>query len=101
MPLLTSITEDDIRHERAVELAFEEMKYWDLRRWRTAVTELDGKRYKGLQYSYYYNEDKYDFHLVIGDIAPRVFKQKYYYLPLGVSRIADNPNLVENPGYSN
>jgi len=99
MPLLTSITEDDIRHERAVELAFEEMKYWDLRRWRTAVTKLDGKIYKGLQYSYYYNEDKYDFHLVNGDIAPRVFQQRNYYLPLGVSRIADNPNLVENPGY--
>jgi len=66
MPLLTTITEDDIRHERQVELVFEEKRYWDFRRWRIAVEKLDGLRTKGLQYIY---------------------------------RIADNPNLVENPDY--
>ena len=37
---LSSITRDQIRHERKVELAFEGHRYWDLRRWRTATTEL-------------------------------------------------------------
>ena len=29
----------------------------------------------------------------------RVFQERHYYLPLGIGRISDNPNLVENPGY--
>jgi len=99
MPQLGSITEEAIRHERTVELVFEENRYWDLRRWRIAHELLDGMRTKGLQYSYYYNEDKYDFILKNGDPSSRTFQQRHYYLPLGVTRIADNPNLVENPGY--
>jgi hypothetical protein len=27
------------------------------------------------------------------------FPEKNYYFPVGQSRIAANPNLVENPGY--
>jgi hypothetical protein len=99
MPLLSTLTEEAIRHERTVELAFEENRYWDLRRWRIAHEFLDGLRTKGLEYTYYYNEDKYDFILKNGDPSSRTFQQRHYYLPLGVSRIADNPNLVENPGY--
>ena len=43
MPALSpaEITEDKIRQERQVELAFEEHVFWDLRRWRIAVEELD------------------------------------------------------------
>ena len=60
---------------------------------------LNGLRAKGLEYTYYYDEDKYDFHLKNGDRSERVFQDRHYYLPLGVGRLADNPNLVENPGY--
>jgi len=31
----------------------------------------------------------------------RTFAEKNYYLPIGKDRLADNPNLVENPGYTN
>jgi hypothetical protein len=99
MPLLTNITEEDIRHERQVELVFEEKRYWDFRRWRIAVEKLDGLTTKGLQYVYYFDEDKYDLILKNGDPSARVVQERHYYYPLGVNRIADNPNLVENPGY--
>jgi len=99
MPDLSTISEDAIRHERTVELVFEDHRYWDLRRWRTAESFLDGLRGKGLQYSYYFNEDKYDFILINGERSARVFQKRHYYLPIGVNRIADNPKLVENPGY--
>ena len=99
MPTRASVTEEDIRHERFVELVFENHRYWDLRRWRTAKEFLDGLRVKGLEYTYYYDEDKYDLHLKNGDRSERVFQDRHYYFPLGISRIADNPNLVENPGY--
>lgn len=38
-----------IRHERKVELAFEGLYYWDLRRWKVASTELTGIRRHGLK----------------------------------------------------
>lgn len=99
MPLLTSTTEDDIRHERQVEMVFEQTRYWDFRRWRIAIEKLDGLRTQGLEYNYHFDEDKYDLIIKNGDPSSRVVQERHYYLPLGVNRIADNPNLVENPGY--
>lgn len=99
MPELTSITEEAIRHERTVELVFEDHRYWDLRRWRIAHEFLDGLRGKGLEYTYHYDVDQYDFHLKVAEAGTRTFQQRHYYLPLGVDRIADNPNFIENPGY--
>lgn len=99
MPELNSITLEDIRHERQVEFAFENHRYWDLRRWRIAHEFLDGLQTEGLEYTYHYDEDRYEFHLKAGDPSARTFQERHYYLPLGVGRLADNPNLVENPGY--
>lgn len=98
---LGGVDRDKIRHERKVELAFENHRYWDLRRWRTAATELT-RTYSGLRYIYDAATGKYrvDF---IDDIDGRAkkptFPDKNYYFPIGQSRIAANPNLVENPGY--
>lgn len=99
MPLRTTVSEDDIRNERAVELAFEDHRYWDLRRWRIAHEFLHEFQTEGLEYTYNFNEDKYNFHLKVGDPRARTFQERHYYLPLGVNRIADNPMLDENPGY--
>ena len=47
MPARAGLTWDNIMQERQVELFAEDHRYWDLRRWRTAVETLDGKRLKG------------------------------------------------------
>lgn len=99
MPPKEQVTEGVIRHEREVELAFEGFRYWDLRRWRTAVEKLGGLRTKGLQYKYVWDTKKYQISIVNGEGGARTFQERHYYLPLGVDRLADNPNLVENPGY--
>jgi starch-binding outer membrane protein, SusD/RagB family len=99
MPLLTDLTEDKIRQERQVELAYEEHRYWDLRRWRIAVDVLDGVRFQGFKWEYDYDTDKYSMTLVNGESVARVFQPRHYYFALGVERIADNTNLIENPGY--
>ena len=99
MPSISEATEVAIRHERTVELVFEDHRYWDLRRWRTAHTFLNGLQTKGLTYTYHYDEKKYDFHLINADPSLRVFQERHYYWPLGVSITSDNTNLVENPGY--
>lgn len=98
---LTSIDREKIHHERKVELAFENHRYWDLRRWRTAVTALT-RTYSGLRYIYDAASGKYRLDFV-DDIDGRpqtpTFPEKNYYLPIGHGRTSANPNLVENPGY--
>jgi starch-binding outer membrane protein, SusD/RagB family len=102
MPALTKaqITEDKIRQERRVELAFEEHTFWDLRRWRTAVQELDNVKRNRMHFRYNYDTKKYTIAIGDGDLGRiRLFKERNYYYALGLNRISDNPNLIENPGY--
>ncbi|MFV0604197.1 MAG: RagB/SusD family nutrient uptake outer membrane protein, partial [Niabella sp.] len=101
MPARITLTENQIRQERRVELAFEEHSYWDLRRWRIAESVLNGKRFLGIKYEYDFDKKKYLFVTVNAEGASRIFQPKHYYLPLGISTIADNSNLVENPDYNN
>jgi hypothetical protein len=99
MPPKDEITIETIQNERLVELTWENHSYWDLRRWRIAKDVLDGVRLKGLQYTYNYNTKKYIIALINAEGVARTFLDRNYYLPLGVNRVAENPNFVENPGY--
>lgn len=99
--VLTSISRDKIRHERRVELAWEGHRYWDLRRWRIATTELS-KWWSGIQYILDVETGKYQIKVVEkidGTSNVPQFRQENYYFPITPSRVANNPNLVENPGY--
>ncbi|MEX0273415.1 MAG: RagB/SusD family nutrient uptake outer membrane protein [Flavobacteriaceae bacterium] len=99
MPLLATVSEEKIRHERQVELFAEDHRYWDLRRWRIAVEVLNGVSLKGLKYEYDGISRDYKISFSNAENVERVFQERNYYLPLGLSRLADNHNLVENPGY--
>lgn len=100
MPAKTTLTVEDVRNERFVELFIEEHRYWDLRRWRIAVQELNGKGFKGVTWEYYIAENKYTAKIKDADFGQiRTFAERNYYFPIGLGRLADNPNLVENPGY--
>ena len=100
MPAKTTVTLDDIKNERFVELYGENHRYWDLRTWKDAVKELhlvtkfgtkwyrrksDGM-YKAKQWKWNFSQN-----------TP--FLEKMYWLPFGTNKLAQNPNLVENPGY--
>lgn len=100
MPPITEITEARIRQERRVELAFEDHVFWDLRRWRTAVEELDQVVKHRFHWDYDYDTGMYYAEIADGDRGRvRTHPERNYYYALGLGRIADNPNLVENPGY--
>ena len=100
MPPLDLITEDRIRQERQVELAFEDHVFWDLRRWRIAVEELDQKQRHRFQWDYNFDTGMYTAVIGDGDRGRvRSHPERNYYYALGLGRLADNPNLVENPGY--
>lgn len=100
MPLRMAITEELIRHERQVELCFEDHRFWDIIRWRAADQYLDGVTNKGLRFTYVKATGKYIITLKNAeDPATRNFGDERYYLPFGITRLADNPELKQNPGY--
>ncbi len=107
MPEYTSaITREQIRRERKVELAFEGNRYFDVRRWRTAVDDLSND-WHGLRYildaeSYGSGAPKYQLEIlehVAGNNPVPYFEEKHYYLPISKARTTSNSNLIENPGY--
>ncbi|WP_233377876.1 RagB/SusD family nutrient uptake outer membrane protein [Maribellus sp. CM-23] len=91
-----------IKKERKVELAFEGHRYWDLRRWRIAETEII-KRQTGLRYVRDYASGKLQLQVIEnidgGPNVTPVFESHYYYLPITKTRTQQNSNLIENPGY--
>ncbi|MEK9604385.1 MAG: RagB/SusD family nutrient uptake outer membrane protein [Flavobacteriaceae bacterium] len=99
MPAKASIDEEVIRNERAVELVFEEHRFWDLRRWRIAEEVLNETMHKGLSFIYNHDTKKYKISVKNAIRSPRVFLSHHYYYPLTLTKLSDNPNLVENPGY--
>lgn len=94
-----TITLEKVRLERRSELAFETHRYWDLRRWRTAISELNSKRFQGLRIIMHYQTGKYYFIPFNCESFTRVFRQEHYYNPITNARRDNNPDLVENPIY--
>lgn len=84
---------DLIRLERRVELAFEEHRFWDVRRWKIATSlkgSIDGmKIIKNPDDSYTYNRQI--------AIEQRVFEPKHYFYPVPQSEINRNATLKQNP----
>lgn len=86
-----------IRNERRIEMAFEEQRFWDIRRWKIAEQVLNGPL-KGM--NIVKNSDG-TFSYTILDIAPAVFDaSKNYLFPIPYSEIQTNPNMTQNPGYT-
>ncbi|TDQ08786.1 RagB/SusD family nutrient uptake outer membrane protein [Pedobacter metabolipauper] len=84
-----------IRQEQLIELAFEGQRFWDLRRWKTAITEYNRKPIQGwdLQQSdptFYYRTK------VVFD---QKFSLKDYFWPIRDNNLLVNKNLVQNLGW--
>ena len=84
-----------VKHERQVELAFEDHRYWDLLRWKDAMTVLN-QPVQGVKVTRTGNT--YSYRVV--DVAGRTFAARNYYLPLMRSEIENAAGTLEqNPGY--
>ncbi|WP_299667922.1 RagB/SusD family nutrient uptake outer membrane protein [uncultured Polaribacter sp.] len=100
MPDKLSIDMDIIKNERKVELAFEGIRFWDVRRWRTAEQDLSGVFSKLTTY-YIRSRDTYGYLIQNAQgNRSRSFLKQHYYMPLRRIHITENPNLVQNPGYN-
>lgn len=84
-----------VKHERRVELAFEDHRYWDLLRWKDAMEVLN-QPILGVKPTK--AGDHYTYEVV--EVAERVFQQRNYYLPFTRAEIENsNGTLEQNPSY--
>lgn len=116
MPALTE-TGDALRqryrNERRVELAFEEHRYHDARRWMIAPTTL-GRKVQWIAITgtlkagksvtlYKYDPTSYDYlyKVIEGDPGKenRAWVDKMYFRPISRDEMNRNNKLVQNPGY--
>jgi hypothetical protein len=101
------------RNERRIEMAFEEQRYHDARRWMIAPTTLGNKVQvinvigtlkPGKTVSLYrYDPTSYDYQYKVVPMDPgkenRAWADKMYFLPIHRDEMNRNKNLVQNPGY--
>ncbi len=90
-----------IRNERKIEMAFEDQRYWDVRRWRIAEEALSVqiKGIRSLRHIDNLGEETFSYEIINAESQPMRFDQRHYYLPIGQDRVNNNPKLIENPGY--
>jgi len=97
--LTKEVMTERIRHERRVELAFENHRYFDLIRWEIAEEVLHDKYFHGMKV----RDDgagnlSYEVYEV--NFRPKqVFLPKNYLMPIPQGEIEKNPNLTQNTGY--
>lgn len=84
-----------IQNERAIELAFEGHRFWDIRRWKIGPL-LNGKMMHGMEITKT-SATTYSYKLV--DVRSRYFSNIYYLWPIPKEEIQINPALLQNPGY--
>ncbi|ULB33968.1 MULTISPECIES: RagB/SusD family nutrient uptake outer membrane protein [Proteiniphilum] len=81
-----------IQNERRIELAFEEHRYWDIRRWRIAE-DVFSEPVKGMQIVLSQGNPSYQEINLIQ--AP--FNERRYLYPIPYSEVNKNINMVQNP----
>ncbi len=101
------------RNERRIEMAYEEQRFHDVRRWMIARETL-GRQANGISITgtlkpgqslsvYRYDPQVYNYVYRVVDMDPgkenRTWQDKMYFIPLHRDEINRNGNLVQNPGY--
>ncbi len=83
-----------IRHERRIEMAFEDNRFWDVRRWKIG-TNVFNTTIKGMRITQTGSTLNYQ----VVNVRTRVFDEKRYFFPIPQSELNRNPNMDQNPGW--
>jgi hypothetical protein len=108
---VADLTLDRLRNERRIELAFEDHRVWDLKRWRIAhevwngdISNPDANVYALYPYRIVRPGDaardgKYVFVKLVAPRfrAPRLFQMGNYYSSIDQTVLNNNPKIVRNP----
>jgi len=115
-PAITATGQDLVeayRNERRVEMAYEEQRYHDARRWMIAeetlgrkanTISITGTLKPGATVSVYrYDPEMYNYVYKVVPIDPgkenRTWLDKMYYIPILRDELNRNTNLIQNPGF--
>lgn len=117
MPAITATDQNTLReiyrHERRIEMAYEQQRFYDARRWliadetlgrKVTIVKVDAtfKPGKSMANVYKHDETIYNYTYTPQEFNTkenRVWKNQVYFLPLSRDEIRKNPLLVQNPGY--
>jgi hypothetical protein len=101
------------RNERRIEMAYEEQRFFDARRWmiasntlgrKTTFINVEGTLKPGASAPVPYRKDKTKFNysyipVVNNDLENRTWNDKMYFRPITLGETQRNNLLVQNPGY--
>jgi starch-binding outer membrane protein, SusD/RagB family len=95
MPVVAALTRDEIRRERRVELAFEGLRLFDIRRWKIAEQVMPAPAACGIDYINAAGATV----RACQPASARQFPARAYLWALPQTELDLNPNLKQNPGY--
>jgi hypothetical protein len=84
-----------VRHERRIELAFEEHRFWDIRRWKIAPA-IENAETHGMEITRAAN-GSFSYRVIV--LRKHVFTDAMYFWPIPQSELTTSPSLQQNPGY--
>jgi hypothetical protein len=98
LPNVTATSKDDFRlavkQERRVELAFEDHRYWDVKRWMLGpnLFNIPLKGMKIVKNS----DDSFSYQVI--NVENRVFEPKMYFYPIPQNDVLlTKGNIMQNP----
>lgn len=95
MPVLAALTEADVRQERRVELAFEGLRLFDIRRWKIAASVMPATAVFGIDYI-----NAAGVKVTASQPgSARAFNARNYLFPIPQAERDLNASLAQNPGY--
>ncbi len=94
---------DEYRNERRVEMAFEEQRFFDVRRWMTAPQVLS-KVAGGINIfldgtSRTDRTTWHNYRYAVDTVQTRAWNDKMYFMPIRFDELNRNSLLKQNPGY--
>lgn len=84
-----------IQNERRIELAFEEHRFWDIRRWKIAPQVLDNTSLYGMKIT---NNGTVSTYQTI-PVANASWANPLYHMPIPYDEITKNTKLIQNEGW--
>lgn len=87
-----------IRNERRIEMAFEEQRFWDIRRWKIC-DEGDAVMTKPVRGVRITKEADGSFSYNYVDVTPSKFEKKMYWYPIPRAELYGNNKLTQNDGW--